>query len=72
VIFVVEKATPKQHAALSKKQWPVLQRTPRTEVLSGNRIKLKKLKPLMQLLHLPNKMIVLVTKMRMTRAKRLS
>jgi hypothetical protein len=71
VIFVLEKATPKQHAALSKNQWPLLKRTPRTELLSGKRIKLKKFKPFLQLLHLLNKMIVLVTKMRMTRTKRL-
>jgi hypothetical protein len=35
VILVVEKATLKQHAALSKKQWPLLKRTLRIEVLSG-------------------------------------
>jgi hypothetical protein len=35
VIFVVEKATPKQHATLSKKQWPLLKRTSRKAVMSG-------------------------------------
>jgi hypothetical protein len=73
VIFVDEKDTPKQHAALGKNQLPLLKRTPKTEVLSGKKIKLKKLKPLIQLLHLLKKMIVLVMKMRMrmTRTKRL-
>jgi hypothetical protein len=71
VIFVVEKATPKQHAALSKKQWPLLKRTLRKEVLSGKSIKLKKLKPLLQLLQHQSKKIVLVKKMRMTSTKRL-
>jgi hypothetical protein len=71
VIFVDKKDTPKQHAASSKKQWHLLKRTPRTEVISGKRIKLKKLKPLLQMLQHLNKMIVLVMKMRMTRTKRL-
>jgi hypothetical protein len=69
---VVEKATPKHHAALIKNKWPLLKRTLRTEVLSGKRIKLKKFKPFLQLLQLENKKIVLVNKMRMTRTKRLS
>jgi hypothetical protein len=69
VIFVVEKATPKQHAELSKQQWPLLKRITRTEVLSGRRIKLKKLKPLLQLLHLQSMKIVIVVK-KMTRTKR--
>jgi hypothetical protein len=71
VIFVVEKATPKQHAALSKNKWPMLKRTLRTEVLSGKRINLKKLNPLLQQLQLKGKKTVLVKKMRMTRIKRL-
>jgi hypothetical protein len=66
---VVEKATPKQHAALSKKQWPLLKRTPKTEVLSEKRMKLKKVKSLLQLLQLKSKKIVLVKKIRMTRTK---
>jgi hypothetical protein len=66
--FVVEKATSKQHAALSKNQWPLLKRTPRTQVLSGRRINLKNLKPFMQLLHLQRMKIVLVMK-NMTRKK---
>jgi hypothetical protein len=72
-MFVVQKATPKEHAALSKKQWPLIKRTPSTEVLSGKRIKLKNLKPLLQLLQLQKKKIVLVMKMKMkmTRTKRL-
>jgi hypothetical protein len=71
VIFVAERATPKQHAALSKNQWPLLKRTLRTEVLSGKRIKLERLNPLFQQLQLQSKKIVLVKKMRMTRTNRL-
>jgi hypothetical protein len=62
VIFVVEKATPKQHAALRKNKWPRAQ---------WKKDKAEKLKPLLQLLKLQNKNIVLVKKMRMTRTKRL-
>jgi hypothetical protein len=72
VIFVAERATPKQHVELSKKQWPLLKRTLRTEVLSVKGIKLKKLDPLLQQLQLLDKNKVLVKKMRMTRTKRLS
>jgi hypothetical protein len=53
-----------------KKQWSLLKRTPRTEAISVRRIKLKKLKPFLQLLQLQNKKIVLVIK-KMTRRKRL-
>jgi hypothetical protein len=49
--FCGRKDTPKQHAALSKKKWPLLKRTPRTEVLREKRINLKKLKTFLQLLH---------------------
>jgi hypothetical protein len=68
---VVAKATQKQHTTLSKNQWPQLKRTLRIEVLSGKRIKLKQLNPLLQQLKLQSKKIVLVKKMRMTRTKRL-
>jgi hypothetical protein len=40
-------------------------------MLSGKRINLKKLNPLLQQLQLQGKKIVLVKKMRMTRTKRL-
>jgi hypothetical protein len=46
-------------------------RTPSTEVLIEKRIKLKNLKPILQLLHLTNKMIVIVMNMRMKSTKRL-
>jgi predicted metal-binding transcription factor (methanogenesis marker protein 9) len=42
VIFVVEKATPKQHAALSKNQWTLIKRTLSTEVLSEKKYKVEK------------------------------
>jgi hypothetical protein len=71
VFFVVEKATPKHHTALSKKQRPLLKRTLRTDVISGKGIKLKTFNPLLQHLQLQNKKIVLVKKMRMTTTKRL-
>jgi hypothetical protein len=69
---VAERATPKHNVELSKKQRPLLKRKFRTEVLSEKIIKLKKLNPLLQKLQLLNKKIVLVKKMRMKRAKRLS
>jgi hypothetical protein len=72
VIFVAERSTPKQHAKFSKKQWPLLKRTLRTEVLSEKRIKLKQLNPFLQQLQLLIKKIVLMKKMRMARTKRLS
>jgi hypothetical protein len=72
VIIVADRATPKQHAELNKKQWPLLKRTLRTEVLSGRRIEQTKLNPLLQQLQLLNKKIVLVKKMRMARTKRFS
>jgi hypothetical protein len=71
VIIVVEKATPKQRAALSKTQWTLRKRTPRTEVLSEKRTKLKNRKLMLQMLQLQNKKIVLVMKKKMTRTKRL-
>jgi hypothetical protein len=45
VINVVEKDTQKQHAVLSKKQWHLLERKLRTEVISGKRKKAKNIKP---------------------------
>jgi hypothetical protein len=71
VTFVAEKATPKQHAGLSKNQWPLLKRTLRKELLSEKSIKLKNLNPLLQQLQIQSKKIVLVKKIRMTRTKRL-
>jgi hypothetical protein len=60
VIFVDEKVTQRLHAKLKIKQWPLQRKTQRTEVLSGDRIKLKKQKPLLHLLHKLKKRIVLV------------
>jgi hypothetical protein len=48
VIFCGRKGTTKQHAILSKNQWPLLKSTLSTEVLSGKRIILKNLNPLLQ------------------------
>jgi hypothetical protein len=67
---VSERATPKQHVEISKEQHHLIKRTLRTEVLSGKRIKLKKLNPLLLQLHLLNKKIILVKKMRMTRTEK--
>jgi hypothetical protein len=72
VIFVDEKDTQRLHAELKIKQWPLQEKTQRTEVLSGKRIRLKKHKPLLQLLHKLKKMIVLVTKKKMTRKRKTS
>jgi hypothetical protein len=68
VIFVAERATPKHHAKSSKKQWPLLKWTLRTEVLSGKRIKLRKLNPFLHQLQLLRNKIVLVMK-KMTKTK---
>jgi hypothetical protein len=61
----------KGHTEIACHTKQLQEKTPRTEVLSEKRIKLKNLKSLLQLLHLLRKKIVLVMKMRTTRTKRL-
>jgi hypothetical protein len=70
--FCGRKGQTETACRIKQKQWPLLKRTLRTELISGKRKKLKKLNPLLQQLQLLNKKIVLVKKMRMTRTKRLS
>jgi hypothetical protein len=74
VIFVVGKATPKQHAALSKKQKAMASAKNEHKDRSAQweKDKAEKLNPLLQQIQPKSKKIVLVKNMRITRTKSLS